>query len=318
MLFYIINPLVNALVATILGFIVYFRNRKQLVNKVFALFCGAVAIWSYAYFAWFLLKDKNLILLNHRFFLMGASIFIAILFFHSILAFTNKIKQYKKLLIGGYVIFFFFLLTDYFTPFIVKNVQKELFFEFWPKAGVLLAPFLAVWYFYLLLSAYIIVKEIKRTSADASYKAQLKYILVGAIIGFIGATPNYFLWYGIMIPPVTNFLGAVGMIIVACGIAKHHLFNIKLLISELLVFSIWIFVIARVVLSSNYQEFWINGVLAFLVFMAGIMLMRSVSKEIEIDKKLLQESQKNLDFEKRLRETYAEIAEKEIKSKYFR
>lgn len=98
MLFYIISSLINALVATILAFVVYSRNKKQLVNKVFSLFCSLVAIWSYAYFAWFLLKDKNLVLLNHRLFLMGASIFIAILFFHSILAFTNKIKQYKKLL----------------------------------------------------------------------------------------------------------------------------------------------------------------------------------------------------------------------------
>jgi Ca2+/Na+ antiporter len=121
-----------------------------------------------------------------------------------------------------------------------------------------------------------------------------------------------------MIPPVTNFLGAVGMIIIAYGITKHHLFNIKLLISELLVFSIWIFVIARTALSNNYQEFWINGILALLVFVAGILLMRSVSREIEMDKKLLEESHKNLDFEQRLRKTYAEIAEKEIKSKYFR
>ena len=243
MLFYIINPLINALVATILGFVIYFRNRKEFVNKVFALFCGLVAIWSYAYFVWFLLEDKKLILLNHRLFLMGASIFIAILFFHSILAFTNKIKKYKKLLTVGYAIFFFFLLMDYFTPFIVKNVQKELFFEFWPKAGILLAPFLVVWYFYLLASVYVIIKEIKRTyssnsKVDVSYRTQLKYILIGAIIGFVGTVPNYFLWYGIMIPPVTNFLGAVGMIIIAYGITRHHLFNIKLLISELLVFSI--------------------------------------------------------------------------------
>jgi hypothetical protein len=162
MLFYIINPLINALVATILGFVIYFRNRKELVNKVFALFCGFVAIWSYAYFIWFLLEDKKLILLNHRLFLMGASIFIAILFFHSILAFTNKIKEYKKLLTVGYAIFFFFLLIDYFTPLIVKDVKKELFFEFWPKAGILLAPFLVAWYFYLLASVYVIIKEIKK------------------------------------------------------------------------------------------------------------------------------------------------------------
>jgi len=46
--------------------------------------------------------------------------------------------------------------------------------------------------------------------------------------------------------------------------------------------------------------------------------IRSVSKEIEIGKKLLEETQKNLDFEQRLRKTYAEITEKEIKSKYFK
>ena len=161
-MFYILNPLVNALVATILGFIIYFRNRKELVNKLFALFCGSVAIWSYSYFAWLLLKDKDLILFNHCIFLMGASIFIAILFFHSILAFTNKIKEYKKFLVWGYVIFAFFLLVCWFTPFIVKDVQKEMFFEFWPKAGILLAPFLIIWYFYLLSPLYIMIKEINR------------------------------------------------------------------------------------------------------------------------------------------------------------
>lgn len=318
MLFYVLNPLVNALVATILGFVVYFRNRKHLVNKVFSLFCVAVAIWAYAYFIWFLLADKNLILLNHRIFLMGASIFIAILFFHSVLAFTNKIKEYKKFLVWGYAIFSLFLLADWFTPFIVKDVQREMFFEFWPKAGILLPYFLVAWYFYFLLSGYIILKEIKRLSSsksktDISYKAQLKYIFVGGIIGLIGSVSNYFLWYGVPIPPIVNFFVAVGMIVVAYGIVKHNLFNIKLLISELLVFVIWIVVIARTALSISYQDFLINAILASLVFAAGIFLMRSVSNEAEMEKKMLAETQKSLDFEKRLRETFAEIAEEQTK-----
>ena len=293
-LFYILNSLVNALVATILGFVIYFRNRKQLVNKIFALFCAVVAIWSYAYFAWFLLKDKNIVLFNHRIFLMGASIFIAILFFHSILALTDKIKQYKKFLVWGYIIFSFFLIIDWFTPFIVKDVQKEMFFEFWPKAGILLTPYLIVWYFYFLLSGYIMVKEIKR-------------------IGLAGSTPNYFLWYDIMIPPVSNFLVTIGMIVVAYGIVKHHMFNIKLLMSELLVFTIWIFVIARTALSNNTQDLLINGTLMLLVFIAGILLMRSASKEVEVERKLLKETQKDLDLEQRLRKTFAEIAEEQTK-----
>ena len=277
-LFYILNSLVNALVATILGFVIYFRNRKQLVNKIFALFCAVVAIWSYAYFAWFLLKDKNIVLFNHRIFLMGASIFIAILFFHSILALTDKIKQYKKFLVWGYIIFSFFLIIDWFTPFIVKDVQKEMFFEFWPKAGILLTPYLIVWYFYFLLSGYIMVKEIKRMSSsnlqtDISYRAQLKYIFVGAIIGLAGSTPNYFLWYDIMIPPVSNFLVAIGMIVVAYGIVKHHMFNIKLLMSELLVFTIWIFVIARTALSNNTQDLLIKHCLPTNFLLEGLFLL---------------------------------------------
>ncbi|MDP3882943.1 MAG: histidine kinase N-terminal 7TM domain-containing protein [Candidatus Staskawiczbacteria bacterium] len=318
LLFYILSPLVNALVATILGFVVYFRNRKELLNKVFSLFCGAAAIWAYSYFVWFLLKDKNLVLLNHRIFLMGASTFIAILFFHSVLAFTNKIRQYKNFLTAGYIIFSIFLLICWFTPFIVRDVEPELFFEFWPKAGILLPYFLAAWYFYFLLSGYIIFKEAKRVSSlssktDVSYRAQLKYILVGGIIGLVGSISNYFLWYGIPIPPIANFFVAVGMIIVAYGIVKHRLFNIKLLISELLVFSIWIIVVARTALSNGIQELVINGILAVLVFVVGVLLMRSVSKEVEIEKIELKETQRNLDIEQRLRKTFAEIAEEQTR-----
>ena len=318
MLFYIISSLVNALVATILGFIIYFRNRRELASKVFSLFCGSVAVWSYAYFVWLLLEDRELALLNHRIFLMGATCFITILFFHSILAFTTKVKKYKKFLTVGYIIFFLFLLASWFTPFIVKSLEQEMFFEFWPKAGVLLAPFLVVWYFYLLMSAYIMIKEISRLSnskseVDLEYRNQLKYILLGSVVGFVGAVPNYFLWYGIQIPPVTNFLVAVGLIAIAYGIIKHHLFNIKLLLSEILVFSIWIFVIARTALSDSLQDFWINGTLTFLVFIAGILLMKSISKEVESERKELDQVKTSLDFEKRLKQTFAEIAEEQTK-----
>jgi len=126
MLFYILNPLINALIATILSFVVYFRNRKQLVNKVFALFSAVVAVWSYAYFVWFLLKDKNLILLNHRIFLMGASIFIAILFFHSILAFTNK--NTRQLRTGEEL--HLWLLTNSKYSCKVSTVQRKMIFRF--------------------------------------------------------------------------------------------------------------------------------------------------------------------------------------------
>ena len=316
MLFYIISALINAVVSTILGVVVYFKNRKEFTNKIFAVFCFVVAVWSYSYFVWLLLKDKSVVLINHRIFLMGASIFIVILFFHSVLSFTNKVKNYKKFLISGYSIFSFFLLVDYFTPFFIKNVERELIFEFWPKPGIFLHPFLIIWYFYLLFAIYILVKEIKGSYDNISYNAQLKYILAGTIIGFGGAALNYFLWYGIQIPPITNFLVSVGMITIAFGIVKHHLFNIKILTSELLVFISWFFVIVRSALSQNTQELWANIVLMLLMFVIGTFLIRSVSREVASEKKLLEEAQKNLEFEKKLHQALAEVSEKRAKIKF--
>lgn len=320
-LFYVLSSLLNALVATVLSFIIFFKGKKDFVNKIFALFCIDVAVWSYSYFVWFLLDNEKYILFNHRFFLMGASIFIAILFFHSVLAITNKITEYKKFLAFGYCIFFCFYIIDCFTPFLVKGLQKELFFEFWPKAGIALVPFLFFWYLYIFVALFVIIKEMKdkailNLSKDFYYREQLRYVFLGAIIGFGGAISNYFLWYDIMIPPVTNFLVSIGMILIIFSVLRNHLLNIKILISEILVFTIWIFVIIRMAVSNNSQELFSNAILTLLVIIIGILLIKSVLREVEIDKKLLQETQKNLDFERRLKDVYAQIIESESKIKY--
>jgi len=316
-LFYILSSLVNALVATILGFIVYFRNRKELVNRVFALFCAVVAIWSYAYFVLFFVKNASIGVFYHRLFLTVPAIFIAILFFNFVLAFISKIKENKSKLIAGYIISFVFVFIDLFTPFFVKNLEQKLYLGLWPTAGPLYFPFLLIWWFYVIFAIYFLCREIYILPNDKNsekMKIQLKYILAGAVIGFGGGgIINYLLWYNIPIPPITNFLVAVGMIAIAYGIVKHHMFNIKLLMSELLVFTIWIFVIARTALSNNIQDLLINGTLILLVFVAGILLMRSASKEVEVERKLLKETQKDLDLEQRLRKTFAEIAEEQTK-----
>lgn len=322
LLFYKISSLINALVATVLGFVIYFRNRKQLANKLFSLFFAFVAIWSYSiWFFWSGPRNSNLILADLRYFLMGSAIFIPILFFHAVIVFANNIKKYRKFLIIGYLIFFVFLLVDYFTPFLVKNVKEEIFFSFTPQPGTLFVPFLFAWYFYLTLSFYILVDEIKNVSSQNSgtndyYKIQLKSILIGAVIGFLGSVPNYLMWYssyGLLIAPFVNFLVAIGMIIVALGIIRHQLFNVKLLASEVLVFAIWAITVVRTVLSNNNSELLINGILVLLVFVVGILLLRSVSKEKEPTQKLLEETQKTLDLEWSLRNEFIDKSRRLIK-----
>jgi len=100
---------------------------------------------------------------------------------------------------------------------------------------------------------------------------------------------------------------------VAYAIIKHKLFDIKILLSQILVLVIWIFVIIRTVLSNNQQELLLNGLLALLIFISGSLLLLSISKEKNLTIKLLEETQKSLDLEKMLREKLAKKTGEMIK-----
>ena len=70
------------------------------------------------------------------------------------------------------------------------------------------------------------------------------------------------------------------------AILKHHLFNIKVIATELLIFSLWIFILIRLLLSNTPQEIWINGGLFLATIILGLFLIRSVIKEVSQREKI--------------------------------
>lgn len=62
---------------------------------------------------------------------------------------------------------------------------------------------------------------------------------------------------------------------------KRHPFNAKVIITEILTIAIWIFLSVQTYLSATVEERLINGGLLILVIIFGILLIRSVLKEIE-------------------------------------
>src|SRR3989338_1708740 len=67
---------------------------------------------------------------------------------------------------------------------------------------------------------------------------------------------------------------------------KHKLFNAKVASTELLTFSIWVFLLIRTTTSLTLQDFVINGSIFILTVFVGVFLIRSVIKEIEQREKL--------------------------------
>ena len=230
--FYALTALVNAITSSIFGIFVYFKNKKRGVNKTFALTCLVTAIWSYSYFVWQISATENTALFWARA-LMAGAIFIPICYLHFTLELLNKTKEKKKLLIFGYIIFFFFFLAN-FTSLLVKRVRPKLEFDFWPDAGILYHPFLLIWFFYAFYAVYLLWKDY--SISVGIKRSQIRYILIGIIIGYLGGATNYFLWYDIPIPPIGNwsvifYLGAV-----AYAILKYRLMDIRVALGKVFIY----------------------------------------------------------------------------------
>ncbi len=277
MFFYAITGLINAAASTFLGFFVCLKNQKANVNRIFALFCSSIAIWGYAYFIWQTSTDKETALFWSRALMVGA-IFMPITYFHFITAFLGIHQKKKNLLILGYSLSFIFLILN-FTPLFVKSVECELSFPYWPKPGIAYHPFLLTFFLYFFYSWYLLYKALPQ--ATEILRTQIRYLSIGSMVGFFGGATNYFLWYGIPIPPFGSILITFFIIITAFAVIKYHLFEIRVILTELLVGVIGLLLLVQAMTAEGFT--WqILGLGLFVLFCVfGYLLIKSVMLEIQ-------------------------------------
>jgi signal transduction histidine kinase len=279
---YAFIALLNAVSSLLLGIFIYSQGRKNLTNKTFGLFCFFVTIWSGAYFIWQVSDTAEEALFWSRALMVGA-IFISISYFHFILVFLGKLQEKKRYLILGYLISLFFLFAN-FTSFFVEKVTSKLNFPFWPEPGILYHPFLTIWIFYAAFAIYLLFQEHKK--ASGKLKTQIRYILFGTIIGYLGGITNYFLWYNVPIPPIGNWTTVFFLGIIAYTIIKEQLFGIRLILTQFLVGIIAIPLFINIFLSKTLFEYTWKSVLLIFFLIAGYLFIKSVLDEIRYKEEL--------------------------------
>jgi signal transduction histidine kinase len=234
MSFWALGGLINGIASSIFGLFVYLKNPKNPSNRLWVLFASAVAFWSYSYFLWQISTESSQALFWCRSLMLGA-IFIPVTFLHFLLVWLEIYQNKKKLLFVSYCISLIAFILN-FTPFFVKEVSPILFFKYWPRAGITYLPFLIFWAWLVFYCWYIMFQAMS-TSSPAK-RNQIKYVLLGAIIGFSGGFTNYPLWYGIKIPPYGNILVSVYVGLMAYAIIKYHLLDIKVALTRAGIFAV--------------------------------------------------------------------------------
>ena len=276
MFFYAITGLINAAASTFLGLLVYFKNKKGILNRTFAFFCLSIAIWGYAYFAWQISVTKETALFWSRALMMGA-IFTPITYFHFTAVFLNIHQKKKNFLILGYILSFIFFILN-FTTLFIKNVEPALSFPYWPKPGITFHPFLLMFFGYAIYSSYLLWRALEKSVKIE--KLQIRYVLFGTLIGLLGGSTNYFLWYNVPIPPIGNALVFFYIFFIALAILRYHLFEIRVILTELLVGAIGLLLLVQAMTTEDlaWQILGFGLFILFCIF--GYLLIRSVMLEI--------------------------------------
>ncbi|MFA7310174.1 MAG: histidine kinase N-terminal 7TM domain-containing protein, partial [Candidatus Paceibacterota bacterium] len=307
--YFAISAIINAITSTVLGTVIFLRNPRDQISIFFSLFAAFVAGWSISYFFWQIAENASSALFWTRM-LMSFAIFIPFIFFDFVARFLTVRKRLRTLIVGGYVVGLVFLSISW-TPYFISGVAVRGGFSYWPTAGSAFLLFLSVWGMYVLFSeALLLYSAVKNVYIEK--RSQIYYILFGTTIGYIGGATNYFLWFDIPVPPYGNILVTVYVVCVAYAILRHRLFDIRVIATELLIFSLWLMLFARLLLEQTVQAQLLDGSLLIVTVILGILLIRSVDREVE-QRLLIEKQERALEDVNRKQEGLLHFISHEIK-----
>ena len=273
-----LSALLNAVTSTVLGFYIIFTNFKKRVVRYLFLFCLAVASWSYSYFMWQIATDAVSALFWSRILMIGA-IFTSIFYLHLVLVYLilDKEKFYRTTLIIFYLFSFTWIVADA-TPYFVATVVPRSIFKFWPIAGDFYFPFLISFATHFIYASVLLFKKYRQSLGVERMQALL--LGIGMLIGFIGGSTNYALWYNINILPWGNGLVVLYVILTVYAIMKYKLLDLRVVSAEIFTGLFFLILLFDVFLSNTTPEFIfrILALVAMTVF--GMMLIRSVRHEV--------------------------------------
>ncbi|MCD6232844.1 DUF788 domain-containing protein, partial [bacterium] len=316
-----IVSIIAGMVNLLLGSLVFFKNKKALENQFYFSISFFAFLWAFGVALGRISQTFSSLLLWAKVSYvagMGASL----CFFCFSLIFPSKKGKHKFFAMVIPTILFVCL-----TIIILTNHHFITGVQFINHSSVLINhitfQFGNNYTFYVLCVVFLfsfgllnlLLKHIK--TIDREQKTQILFVFIGTLIA------SSFAVILNLLPRETllryNYLAPVFMVVsvVATGyaITKHHLFNIKVILTELLVGLIAILLLIQLLLIPvSYQWFlWLSIFVAFLYL--GYSLIKSVWKEIERRKQLEELNAQEIKRRKQLEKLTAELekANEELK-----
>lgn len=240
MIFYcVLTSAINTLASVVLALMVYWKKRHGPANAAFSWFALTGALWSAQYFLWQTAPDADGALFYSRM-LTAAAILIPVAYYHFVLRLLGSSRP--RPILFGYGMALVLAILSLTTDLLVIGVEQKGVFPHWPVPGALYPVYLLVFFAYTSTPLVLLVLGYRR--AQGLVRNQLRFVILGTAVGFMGGATNFFLWYDVPIPPIGNGFVAFYVVGVGYAILRFRLMEFNLLTARLSAYTAIILVLA--------------------------------------------------------------------------
>jgi len=215
----------------------FFGGKSKRVNLMWGVFCLVVSIWGLGAFNASIAVD-----IESAFFWWQianiSSLLTPAVFCDFVLTYLKKRK--RTLILTVYCTAFCILLVNFFARHLYIGELSFMFNQFyyidWTNSHTIIyLIFYILFYWALLIYTFCLLLQHFFRSKGIE-RNQLKYFILGMMIGFVGA---HLLWlpaFGVDVYPHSNVLIAIYPLIIGYAIVKYHLMEIEIAITRVGIF----------------------------------------------------------------------------------
>ena len=270
-------------ISSILGFMVYFREPHSITNKLFLIFSLVNAGWSIFNYISYQTDIISFRLLFIRLVLFFGTLH-AFSFFVLIYVFPKKETSFSRWITLAVTPLSAIVALLTLSPLVFSGIREVAVGEVSqpiPAPGIVL--FVSSVALLILGGMSMLFNKLKH--ADAKDKPQLLYILWGSvlmfalIIGFTLVLPIFF--ENTRFVPLSAIFTLPFFLLTGYAIVRYNLLNIRVVAAELLMLLVVIISFLEIILSTNASEIIFRVVVFFALLALGILLIRSVRREVE-------------------------------------
>ncbi len=268
----------------LLGFTVYFNDKKSITNKSFLFYCLAVVLWGISNFFEYQFKTAWLTLWALRAHLF-ISVWYSLAFFRLSYVFPNNELLFPKWY--KYLIIPFTIITSLITLTPLVFIKLNEFASTGQVTTAKIGPGMALFGLtaFGLLTAGLVVLFRRAIHAKNIERKQLWLIFTGMFL-----TACLTLVFNLILPVVfenVRYIPFAALFVlpficfISYTIYKHKLFNIKVASIAFVAFILTIFSLLNVIYATGSSQIMLNTSFFALILLGSIILIRSIMKEIK-------------------------------------